>query len=401
MEQKTERPPQQKASADTGIALEISLVRGGPFYRVQEALRLLRPDRWNLGRRIAIAIGVGWVPLVVLTVALKPATIGELLRDYAVNVRMLVAVPVLLAGQILMETVFRTIIHHIREAKLLSSPEQAKMDLTISSIVRLRDSFIAEAVIVVVAYLNFAARRESLVGIAQAWALNDMGTGVHLSAAGWYYALASQLLYQLLLGISLWKWMLWIFFLFRLSRLDLNLVSTHPDRQGGLGFLGMSSLAIAPTVFVASALIGSTWRTQILMQGAHLKDFKVEAAVLLAILLVIAVGPLLLFVPKLLHLRRMGILQYGILGQLHSTGFHKKWVLNRTGHEEEFLTAPEISTLIDYATSYENVEKLQPFPFDRNSLVAVVLAAAMPMLPVVLAEIPFVTVLKGLLSAVK
>jgi hypothetical protein len=334
-------------------------------------------------------------------VVLKPATIGDLLRDYTVNVRLLIALPILLAGQILMEAVFRTIIRHIREAGLLSSPEQAKMDLTISRLVRLRDSFLAEAAIVVLAYVNLAARLESGVGIARAWALNDMSTGHQLSAAGWDYLLVSLPLYQLILGISLWKWLLWIFFLFRLSRLDLQVVSTHPDHHGGLGFVGLSSVAITPTVFAAAAAIGSTWRTQIVLHRRHLIDFKVDAVVLLVIVLVIAVGPLILFVPKLQRLRRMGILQYGILGQLHSTSFHKKWILNRRGHEEEFLAAPEISSLIDYASSYENVEKLQPFPLDRNSLVAVVLALAIPMLPVVLAEIPFVTVLKGLLSAVK
>ncbi len=137
MELRSERTPQQKASGDTGIAPEISLVRGGPFYRAQEALRLLTHERWNLGMRIAVAIGVGWVPLVVLTLLLKPHTIGDLLTDYVVNVRMLIAVPALLAGQILMENVFRMILRHIREAELLSSSDQAKMDLTILSLVRL------------------------------------------------------------------------------------------------------------------------------------------------------------------------------------------------------------------------------------------------------------------------
>jgi hypothetical protein len=275
------------------------------------------------------------------------------------------------------------------------------MDLTISNLVRLSDSLLAEAVIVVLAYLNLAARLQSGIGIAQAWALNDTSTGHHVSAAGWYYALVSLLLYQLLLGISLWKWLLWILFLFRLSRLDLHLVPTHPDNNGGLGFLGVSSLAIAPTIFVAAAAIGSTWRTQILMHGMHLKDFTIQAGVLLATVLVIALGPLVFFVPKLLALRHKGILQYGVLGQLHSTGFHKKWIVNRRGHEEEFLAAPEISSLIDYSSSYENIEKLRLFPIDRASLIAVVLAVTIPLLPVVLAEIPFVTVLKGLLSAVK
>ncbi len=377
------------------------MVRGGPFYRAQEAIHLLSPDRWNLGRRIAIAIAVSWMPLVLITLLTKPDTIGDLLKDYTVNVRMLIAVPVLLAGQIVMENVLRMIVRHIREAELLPSSEQVKMDRTISGLLRLRDSFVAEAIIVVIAYGNVAAIIGSHLAAVQGWALGNFGWGHHLSPAGWYYALISQLIFRFLIGISIWKWFLWVCFLFRLSRLDLQLVPTHPDHHGGVGFLGMSPLAIAPTVFVVSAAIGSTWRTQILNHTAHLMDFKLHAIVLLLIMLIIGVGPLILFVPRLGRLHRSGILQYGTLGQIHSAEFHKKWILNRAGHEEEFLTAPEISTLTDYASSYENVEKLQPFPLDRGAIVGLILAIAVPMIPVVVAEIPFVTVLKGLLSALK
>jgi hypothetical protein len=81
--------------------------------------------------------------------------------------------------------------------------------------------------------------------------------------------------------------------------------------------------------------------------------------------------------------------------------FHKKWIEHREGHEEELLAAPEISALIDLSGSFVNVEGLQPFPLDKGAVVGLVLSIAIPMLPVVLAEIPFVEVLKGLLSAVK
>jgi hypothetical protein len=94
-------------------------------------------------------------------------------------------------------------------------------------------------------------------------------------------------------------------------------------------------------------------------------------------------------------------LQYGILGQIHSTKFHQKWIEHRAGHEEEFLNAPEISALIDFESSFENIEKLQPFPFDKGTFVVVILSIALPMLPVVIAEIPLIEVVKGLLSAVK
>jgi len=272
------------------------------------------------------------------------------------------------------------------------------MDRTISGLIRLRDSFVPEIIIAVIAYANVATLVEVRMSTIQSWALTDIG---HVSPAGWYYALVSQLIFRFLLGLSLWKWCLWICFLFRLSRLDLQLVPTHPDQHGGVGFLGMSSLAIAPTVFVICGAIGSTWRTEILNHAAHLMNFKFDAIVLLVIMLIVAMGPLILFVPKLMSLHRQGMLQYGTLGQIHSADFHKKWILNRKGHEDEFLTAPEISTLIDYASSYENVEKLQPFPFDRGALVSLCLAIVIPLLPVVLAEVPFVTVVKGLLAAVK
>jgi hypothetical protein len=393
--------PQRDAQGNVEAVGEASLVRGGPFYRAQEAMHLLTAERWNLGRRVLLAICVGWVPLVLLTLFFKPDTIGALLKDYTVNFRMLIAVPVLLAGQVIMDNVLRMITGHIRDAELLPSSEEAKMDRTISGLIRLRGSFIAEAVIVIIAYANVAGMIGARIATVDAWAVSDNGAGYHVSTAGWYYAIVSQLIYRFLLGISVWKWCLWVFFLFRLSRLDLQLIPTHPDQHGGVGFLGMSPIAIAPTVFVVCGAIGSTWRTMILSHGAHLMNFKMDAIILLVIMLIVAMGPLVVFVPKLARLHRQGILQYGTLGQLHSVDFHKKWILNRKGHEDEFLTAPEISTLIDYASSYENVEKLQPFPLDRGGMVVLVLAIVIPLLPVVLAEIPFVTVVKGLLSAVK
>ncbi len=346
------------------------------------------------------AVAVGWVPLVLITLLFNPRALVGLLTDYPINARMLVGVPVLLIGQLVMEHSVRTVLQHIQDANLLTPADTDSMDQTLVKLIKLRDSLVPETVIVVAAYAHVFQLTHAHLMYARPWALAG-GPGLHLSAAAWYYALVSQLLYQFLLGISLWKWFLWSLFLFKLSKLDLQLVATHPDKHGGLGFLGLSPLAIAPTVFVVATAVGSTWRSEIFRTGAHLMDFKLQAIVLLITVILIAFGPLVFFVPRLGRLRRQGILQYGILAQLHSMGFHKKWVGDRAGHEDEFLTAPEISSLTDFATSFENVENMKPFPFDRGAFVALLMAVALPMLPVVLAEIPLAEVLKGLLSAVK
>ena len=395
-----EAASEQRVSANAGRD-EVSLVRGGPFYRAQEALRLVHPDHWHLGRRVIFAIAIGWLPLVLITLLFNPRAVFGLLTDYTVNARMLFGVPVLLAGQPVMETAFRAIVRHIRDAGLLTPTDTDRLDQTLVRLIRLRDSVIPELMFVVVAYAKVAETVQTQLMYVRPWGLAGTGVEAHLSAAGWYYVLVSQLLYGLLMLISLWKWLLWCIFLYRLSKLDLQLVPTHPDQHGGIGFLGLSPVAITPTILVGSAVIGATWRSEVFREHMHFMSFKIDAVVLVGVVLIVVLGPLVLFVPRLTRLRRLGIFEYGALGQLESMQFHQKWILHRAGREEEFPATPEASTLTDYGSSYQNIEHLQPFPFDQGAFVALILAIAIPLLPVVLAEVPFVTVLKALLEAVK
>jgi hypothetical protein len=230
--------PPVNAARDSGIAKEVSLVRGGPFYRGQEATRLVTPERWNLGRRIALSIGLTWAPLVLITLLSKPHAIGGLLKDYTINVRLLMAIPVLLIGQVVMENAFRTIVRHIREAKLLAGEEQARMDLTISNLIRFRDSVIPEIVILIAAYLVFLSTVRSRMMTADAWALSDSSHLFHLSLAGWYFAFVSQLVYHFLLGLSIGSGSCGFAF-FSVSRsLIYNSFRPIPTSMAGSAFLG-------------------------------------------------------------------------------------------------------------------------------------------------------------------
>jgi len=313
--------PNPKSGGAQGPPDDVSLIRGGPFYRVQHATRLLPSDRWNLGRRITLAIAIGWLPLLLMTVLFHTHALRSLLSDYRANARMLIAVPILLIGQVVMETRFRMIVQHLREAGLLDAEGLQQMDTIVARLRRWRDSIWPELAIILVVYSNVALIYSAHLRENRPWALSADG---HLLPAGLYYVFVSQLVYRFLFGLSLWKWLLWCYFLFRLSRLNLLLVSTHPDRHAGIGFLGLSPMGIAPVTFAAATAIGANWRYEILYQGAHLVDFKLYAIALLVIVIIVAVGPLIFFVPKLAAVRRQGILQYGTLGQLHSMDFHQK-----------------------------------------------------------------------------
>src|SRR5271157_3636229 len=374
----------------------ISLIRKGPFYHAQLKTRLILPHQWNLGRRLIFAVAMGWIPLVLLTALFQPGAVFALLTDYRVASRMLIAVPVLLLGQILMESKFRMIVSQVRE-DLIAPPDLSRFDETVGWLIRLRDSMLPELAIAALVCLHIAWSFSEKISLAGPWAIE----GAYLSPAGWYYTVVSQLIYQFLVGLCLWKWLLWTLLVLKLSRMNLQLMVSHPDKHGGIGFLGMSTVAFAPVAFAVAAAVGATWRYEILYAGAHLMSFKLPAILLLVLVVLIAVGPLLLFVPKLAPLRRKGILQYGSLAHLQSSEFHDKWILNRKGHELEFLSAPEVSTLTDLATSFQNIEDMKAIPLDKGSLMAPLIAVVIPLLPVVMAQVPLKVVLKSLLEAMK
>jgi hypothetical protein len=98
---------------------ELSLVPGGPFYRTQLAIGLIRPNRWNVGRRIVVSIAISWVPLFLITLLLNPRGLQSFVMDYRVHARLLIAVPTLLIGEIVMESRSREVFRYLRDSGLL------------------------------------------------------------------------------------------------------------------------------------------------------------------------------------------------------------------------------------------------------------------------------------------
>jgi hypothetical protein len=380
---------------------DISLVRGGPFYRLQVAFKLVESEKWNVGRRILFAICITWLPLLIIRLLLNPSHIMQLLLDYRIDARLLIAGPVLFLAEPIMESRFRMLIGHIRESHLLVGRDLAKMYSILAGLRRYRDSLLPELAILLIVVI----RAVSSYGYMASESIGDLAfqgpTGTHLTPAGWYIMLFSAPFYQFVGLVLLWKWLLWTIFAFRLSRLDLRLVPSHPDENGGLGFLSISTQAFVPMAFAWACVIGASFRNDILKYGKHLADFKGPGIAFVVIVFAIALLPLLFFVPKLLPLRRRGILEYSVIGHMQSSAFHEKWVVHGEENEEEVIAAPEISTLCDYNSAYNNVENMNPIPVDKEALTGLALAIAIPALPVILAQVPIQVVLQDLLEALK
>ena len=91
----------------------------------------------------------------------------------------------------------------------------------------------------------------------------------------------------------------WAWFLFRVSRLDLELTPTHPDRAGGLGFLSWGQASFAPVLAAVSAVLSGSFAGQVLYAGESVNSLKYHLAVFVALSLAFLLAPLLVFSKKL------------------------------------------------------------------------------------------------------
>ena len=115
-------------------------------------------------------------------------------------------------------------------------------------------------------------------------------------------------------------------FLWQVSRLNLHLTAAHPDRAGGIRFLGNSSYAFSPILFAEGASLSGLIAAGCLYEGRSLLSFKMEAAGLSGFFVLLIVGPLVMFIPRLTLTRRQGSAEYGLLANRYVFGFEDKWI---------------------------------------------------------------------------
>jgi hypothetical protein len=119
---------------------------------------------------------------------------------------------------------------------------------------------------------------------------------------------------------------IWARFRWQVSRIDLQFMATHPDRSGGLGFLGSVSYGFAPVLTAQGAMLAGMIANQIFFAGATLPEFKVEIIGLVALMVFAILGPMLVFGPKLEAAKRAGLREYGTLAQHYVREFDRKWL---------------------------------------------------------------------------
>jgi hypothetical protein len=370
---------------------DFSLVLGGPLYQMFRRTHLTGPTLELLRRRVIFFPLFCWVPLAILSL-LEAHFLGgadlSFFHDILTHVRFLVALPALILAEVVVHHHIRPLVRSFAERRVVTPEELPKFYAAIDSAMRMRNSVIAEIALLLFVFTGgiWIWWHQIALDVASWYAL-PQGGRMNLTLAGYWFAFISGPVFLFILLRWYMRILIWFWFLLRVSRLKLHLLPAHPDRTGGLGFLGESTIAFAPLLFAQGALLSGQIASRILYNGQSLLAFKMTIIGFVVFFVVAILAPLFLFTPRLARAKREGLVEYGALSSLYVMDFDQKW-LRRKVNDEQLLGTGDIQSLADMGNSFAVVREMRVVPFVTPDVVRLLVVTLIPLVPLLLTIMP-------------
>ena len=388
-------------------AQNFSLVLGGPLFQLLRRTHMA-DDALDLIRQRVIVISlVAWLPLLALA-ALDGHLLGSqvtvpFLMDLEVHIRFLVAVPLLIIAELVVHRRLRPIARAFLDRKIIPEASVTRFDEAVRSAFRLRNSVAAELIMIALVYgvgVLVVWRQYMALQTTSTWYAIPSSGGLTLSHAGLWYAFISVPMFQFLLIRWYFRLFIWTRLLWQVSRIELSLLPTHPDRVGGLGFLSNTVYAFMTLLAAHGAMLAAQFANRIFFAGAALTEFKAETGAMVVFLLCLVFGPLLVFAPQLAQAKRTGLSEYGMLAERYVREFDTKWLRGGSSDGEPLVGSGDIQSLADLANSFDVVRTMRIAPITRDAVIRLAAAVLIPILPLALTMMSLEDLIKRLFGLV-
>lgn len=381
-----------------------SLVIGGPFHMLLRRLRLIAADQLPSRGAMVSLILLAWLPPAFLAVA-QTVVDGHhsgwgFFADSTTYSRYVIAIGMMIAteryanGRILLLT------RHFRDARLLTDYAEPAFTAALTLADRRTSSALAELIIVMMALGWSGLTANHAVALAGSnWEGTVVGGDVLLSWAGQTARFVSTPLFLFLALRWIWRFIVWAVLLYRISRLPLQLTPLNPDRSAGLGFLAIYPSIFSGFVFALSCVVASSMLKELSLARHSSETVWLAIGGWLALVVIVFLGPLLVFVAPLHAVRERARLEYGRLAHQHHLAFDRKWIGEaRSG--ADLMGSSDSSSASDLNASVQVVRELRVVPVDLVAVMQLVLAAGLPLLTVVATQMPLSELARWLVGAI-
>lgn len=359
---------------------EFSL-QGGPFYRLAARLGLVRGKTNTIALGLALGLFL-WGVLLVLALI---DGVGHQLFSLSLiggHMRLLVAIPLFFVCESELDPRMTEFVRTIVRSGVVPQHALPALKSEVARIIRWKDSRLPDvSCLLLAAVFSWVAPQLQLPGITSA-----QDTTYTAMAAQWYWIVCMPI-FRFLILRWLWRLGLWCFFLWRMVKLDLHLVPTHPDGAAGLGYLEVVHTYLTPLILAISVVQAASLAEEISIGSSSIEAVYPALAFILAIDAILFLGPLFILTPRLFVCRVKGLSDYMEFASQYVNGFDRKW-LSPDAPSKNLLGTADLQSLADLDTSIDTVRNMRWLVASMRLFKDFAVAALLPFIPLLLLKYP-------------
>jgi len=362
-----------------------SLVSGGLIYSLTSVFRGKGDEKKGRIRTAIVLAAITWVPLCII--ALFEGTLKDssqtinFFEDFAMHTRLIFAVPFLILIENIVESAF---LGYVKNSdSIIPNTQQDAFNRLVKKLDVLTNSYIPEILGLVLIYGLIYIDWGSLPVFSSGRNYLIQGNSKTLSIGGWYYLFFCSPIFQLLIFRWIWRWIIWVYSIIRISQFSLHVDSLHADRMGGLEYLNSVPMAFVFCLVAPSAYLAAFVGIDIVYHGALLTKYLVPLSMYVIFLPVLIFTPLLLFTPVLMKARFYSVQDFGNLIRRHNRTYKEVWINGDGEKGEKLLGSADHSSLADINTGYAPVKEMQLISVGLKQLLLGFAVNVLPFVPLV------------------
>jgi hypothetical protein len=271
-------------------------------------------------------------------------------------------------------------IRNIIESGVVPETEVPALSSAIRQVNRMREARLSELVCLLLAFampvMEMFIRLpgqsvSSALVMSEAW-----GTGLPAWYLGFCMPMFRFLMFRWILHLCLWWYFLW-----RVQRLNLNLIPTHSDSTGGLGYLEVVHEHFMPLVVAISSVVAASFAEDVHSASASYEALPGLAVMLFLVTSLLFVSPLCIFGVKLWRCRLGGLNAYSVMAFRYVQAFDRRWIQEGTASGEAQLGTSDIQSLADLTNSVNVIRNMRVVPVSRKLTMRLATCVILPLLP--------------------